>query len=132
VDNAENLVFTADGNTKDLSQYATKAYLDTKADTTALTALEAKVTANTDAIANINVSKGIPYDATVDTYYATDKDLVIKTNNVDRIARFGPNVMIDIKYGDSAIRINPAEVTTINSGNTTFSANPGGITWSSG
>ena len=46
-----NHVLTSNASTIDITQYALKSQLNTKADTTALTALEQKVTANTTAIA---------------------------------------------------------------------------------
>ena len=52
-----------------------------KADTTALTALEQKVSANTTAITNVTTSKGIPYDPSVENVYSTDKDLAVKIND---------------------------------------------------
>ena len=45
-----NHVLTSNASTIDITQYALKSQLGTKADTTALTALEQKVTANTKAI----------------------------------------------------------------------------------
>ena len=86
-DNNANHVFATDGSIADLTQYAKKSE---SVDNTSLAALEAKVTDNTTAITNINVSKGIPYDASVTDKYQTDKDLSVKNSN-GATADFGPN-----------------------------------------
>lgn len=87
LDNNANHVYATDGSIADLTQYAKKSE---SVDNTALAALEAKVTDNTTAITNINVSKGIPYDASVTDKYQTDKDLSVKNSN-GATADFGPN-----------------------------------------
>lgn len=88
--NDSNFITAAD---IDFTPYATIEALtaETTARTEALTALETKVTANTSAITNINVSKGIPYDPSVTGSYQTDKPLSVKTG--DRIFKADGNII---------------------------------------
>ena len=77
-------------------------------DTTAIAALEAKVTDNTAAITNINVSKGIPYDASVTDKYQTDKDFSVKNSN-GATADFGPNNGIRLSNENFAFGVNTTD-----------------------
>lgn len=88
--NDSNFITAAD---IDFTPYATIEALtaETTARTEALTALETKVTANTSAITNINVSKGIPYNPSVTDSYQTDKPLSVKTG--DRIFKADGNII---------------------------------------
>lgn len=96
----DNHVLTSNAGTIDITQYAKKSevtdQIATKADTTALTALEQKVSANTTAITNVTTSKGIPYDPSVENVYSTDKDLAVKIND-QSTAVFGPTSCISLK-----------------------------------
>lgn len=95
-----NHVLTSNASTIDITQYAKKSevtdQIATKADTTALTALEQKVSANTTAITNVTTSKGIPYDPSVENVYSTDKDLAVKIND-QNTAVFSPTSCISLK-----------------------------------
>ena len=77
-------------------------------DSTAIAALEAKVTDNTAAITNINVSKGIPYDASVTDKYQTDKDFSVK-NSHGATADFGPNNGIRLSNENFAFGVNTTD-----------------------
>lgn len=104
-DNNANHVFATDGSIADLTQYAKKSE---SVDNTALAALEAKVTDNTTAITNINVSKGIPYDASVTDKYQTDKDLSVKNSN-GATADFGPNNGIRLSNENFVFGVNTTD-----------------------
>lgn len=71
-----NHVLTSNASTIDITQYALKSQLDTKADTTALTTLEQKVTANTTAIEG-KQDKGnyMEYSSKDDDGYTIDCEL---------------------------------------------------------
>lgn len=71
-----NHVLTSNASTIDITQYALKSQLDTKADTTALTTLEQKVTANTTAIEG-KQDKGnyMEYSSKDDNGYTIDKSI---------------------------------------------------------
>ena len=94
----------------------------------ALTAVEQKVTANTTAIANVTVSKGIPYDPSVTGTYQTDKNFGIKLNDANT-ALFGPSSFIGIKSGDYTFSVNPGGIKQV--GSYKFDVNSSdGIKWS--
>lgn len=102
------------------------AKFDTKVDSTTLTALEAKVSANTEAITNISTSKGIPYDASVTDSYQTDKSLKIKISDTTT-AHISPHDGIYTTNGNNShVQINPTYISTL-SDNFSFNVNPGGI-----
>lgn len=104
-DNNANHVYATDGSIADLTQYAKKSE---SVDNTALAVLEAKVIDNTTAITNINVSKGIPYDASVTDKYQTDKDLSVKNSN-GATADFGPNNGIRLSNENFAFGVNTTD-----------------------
>lgn len=92
----------------------------------ALTAVEQKVTANTTAITNAAISKGIPYDPSVTDAYQTDKDFTVKTDDAN-MAVFGPNSCIVLKSGDeNTLALNYA-VLEFKQGDNIFSINPNRI-----
>lgn len=95
-----NDIPTANGSFININDYALKSEITnqiaTKADTTALTALQQKVTANTTAITNVTTSKGIPYDPSVENVYSTDKDLAVKIDD-QSTAVFSPTSCISLK-----------------------------------
>ena len=94
----------------------------------ALTAVEQKVDANTTAIANVTVSKGIPYDPSVTGTYQTDKNFGIKLNDANT-ALFGPSSFIGIKSGDYTFSVNPGGIKQV--GSYKFDVNSSdGIKWS--
>lgn len=112
--NDSNFITSAD---VDLTPYAT---------TEALTTVEQKVDANTTAITNVTVSKGIPYNPSVTNVYQTDKDLAVKLNDTNT-ATFGPNSCINLKSSDTnTARIDYGSM-SLKTGPYTFSVNPGGI-----
>lgn len=105
------------------------AAISAKADTTALTILEQKVTANTTAITNVTISKGIPYDPSVTAAYQTDKNFFIKLNDANT-AFFGPSVFMGIKSGDYTFSVNPGGIKQV--GSYIFDVNNGdGVKFSS-
>lgn len=82
--------------------------ISAKADTTALTVLEAKVTANTTAINNIGKSNGIPYDTSITNYYQTNKPFYIKCDN-DHTAYINPYSGIKVANSDTSyVSITPS------------------------
>lgn len=84
------------------------AAISAKADTTALTVLEAKVTANTTAINNIGKSNGIPYDTSITNYYQTNKPFYIKCDN-DHTAYINPYSGINVANSDTSyVNITPS------------------------
>lgn len=99
-DRNKNEIPTANGGFIDINNYALKSevtdQIATKADTTALTTLEQKVTANTTAITNVTTSKGIPYDPSVENAYWTDKNIAVKIND-ENTAVFSPTSCIILK-----------------------------------
>ena len=123
--NDSNFITAAD---IDFTPYATIEALtaETTARTEALTALEEKVTANTTAITNVTVSKGIPYDPSVINSYQIDKTLAVKLND-DRSVVLGPIPCIGLKDGDrNNLAVNYSAI-SLKSGDYTFDVNPGGI-----
>lgn len=106
------------------------AAISTKADTTALTTLQEKVTANTTAITNVTVSKGIPYDASFGDRYQTDRILSVKANGGD--ATFGPGPCITMQQGDGInMAINYSGI-SLKSGGFSFIVDPSQIALVSG
>lgn len=96
----------------DLNDYVLKSVYDeqinTKADTTALTVLEAKVAANTTAINNIGKSNGIPYDTSISNYYQTNKPFYIKCDDV-HTAYINPYSGINVANSDTSyVNITPS------------------------
>lgn len=82
--------------------------ISAKADTTALTVLEAKVTANTTAINNIGKSNGIPYDTSITNYYQTNKPFYIKCDDV-HTAYINPYSGINVANSDTSyVNITPS------------------------
>ena len=113
-DVTEKLAKKADTTTLNEQVDTLNAAISAKADTTALTILEQKVTANTSAITNINVTKGIPYDPSVTGSYQTDKNFFIKLNDTNT-AFFGPSVFMGIKSGDYTFSVNPSAIKQVGS-----------------
>lgn len=75
-----NHVLTSNGSTIDITEYAKKSEVADKVDTTALTALEEKVTANTTAIeGKQDVGNYIPFDKTDGKFYKISRPLKYKT-----------------------------------------------------
>lgn len=108
--NDSNFITVAD---IDFTPYAT---------TEALTAVEQKVTANTTAIANVTVSKGIPYDPSVTDSYQIDKSLSVLTR--DGRAIFGPGTCIRLNNSDqNKLAVEYASI-SLKSGDFTFDVNP--------
>lgn len=92
----------------------------------ALAAVEQKVAANTTAITNVTVSKGIPYDPSVAHSYQIDKTLAVKLNDEDSVI-LGPYHCIALKNGDTnTMAVNYSGI-SLKSGDYTFNVNPGGI-----
>lgn len=88
----------------------------------ALAAVEQKVTANTTAIANINKSNGIPYNASITNYYETDKPFYIKCDN-DHTAYINPYSGIKVANSDTSyVSITPS-IMKLSDGNTSCEIN---------
>lgn len=107
--------------------------INAKADATALTILEQKVTANTTAITNINKSGGIPYDTSITNYYQTNKPFYIKCDD-DHTAYINPYSGIKVANSDTSyVNITPS-IMKLSDGNASCEINEyiGGIQCLSG
>lgn len=93
----------------------------------ALTAVEQKVTANTTAIANITVSKGIPYDSTDTQHYKIDRSLKIVQQGLT--GTIGP-ASIDLcedGVGPGTFKVHPTQGITQTTPSFDFSLNNEGL-----
>lgn len=127
-----NCLATSDGSFKPISDFVLKSELPTVPTKTsqltndsnfitaadvdftpyatieALTAVEQKVDANTNAITNVTVSKGIPYDDSVTDSYQIDKNLTVKIDDTN-FAKITPSY-ISFTNGGRLFTVNPNQL----------------------
>lgn len=123
-DNNANHVFATDGSIADLSQYAKKSEIADKVDTTALTALEEKVTANTTAIeGKQDAGNYIPYNMLAfKNKYVIEPSYSIEfrtdaLNNKYGKAFIGPQIISITSASGQNTAVEPEEISIKQSGN---------------
>lgn len=123
-DNNANHVFATDGSIADLTQYAKKSEIADKVDTTALTALEEKVTANTTAIeGKQDAGNYIPYNMLAfKNKYVIEPSYSIEfrtdaLNNKYGKAFIGPQIISITSASGQNTAVEPEEISIKQSGN---------------
>lgn len=123
-DNNANHVYATDGSIADLTQYAKKSEIADKVDTTALTALEEKVTANTTAIeGKQDAGNYIPYNMLAfKNKYVIEPSYSIEfrtdaLNGKYGKAFIGPQTISITSASGQHARVEPEEISIKQSGN---------------